>query len=122
MIPPELEAECQNGKPSRFDEAAPAIGFLSPPSAIRGRELRTTRAQTPPSFWDNLSRVPLCRRALREFDRRTAQSVHVTSTTQLLEDQLTHVKRFARHGGPNLRDIRGVSPTCFTGENTLKLP
>ncbi|KAH8906449.1 hypothetical protein BR93DRAFT_969641 [Coniochaeta sp. PMI_546] len=61
----------------------------------------------PPEFWDGLSRVPLTRRALRELDRRNsaqtapgpaAPAVHTTDRV-----------RFARHGGPDLRHLRGYS-------------
>ncbi|KAF2228941.1 hypothetical protein EV356DRAFT_571524 [Viridothelium virens] len=109
MTPLEPETDFHCGKPRRIDEAARAIDHPSLPSGKRQRGLQSTRTQTPPKFWDNLSRIPLCRRALREFDRRTAQPVPAKPTTQfvLLENQWKQLKRFARHGGPNLRDIRG---------------
>ncbi|KAI9685248.1 MAG: hypothetical protein M1822_004621 [Bathelium mastoideum] len=109
MAPLEREVDFRGGKPRQIDEAAPAIGHSSFPSGERQKELRSTRGQTPPKFWDNLSRIPLCRRALREFDRRTAQPAPAKLTTQtvLLEGQWKQLKRSARHGGPNLRDIRG---------------
>ena len=55
--------------------------------------------------------MPLCRRAFREFDRRTVQSVTPKPPVRsvLKGDLVKQLKRFARHGGPDLRDIRGVS-------------
>ena len=35
----------------------------------------------------------------------------------LKEDLVKQLKRFARHGGPDLRDIRGVSESCHAIEN-----
>ena len=68
------------------------------------------RSRTPPEFWNNLSQVPLCRRALREFNRRTIRPITLEPLARsvLKEDLVKQLKRFARHGGPNLRDIRGV--------------
>jgi hypothetical protein len=74
------------------------------------------------AFWDDLCEVPTCRSALREFDRRTvskassARTVDVLSTLPdteeilpTLEVELPDLKRFARQGGPDKQDLRGVS-------------
>ncbi|KAH6955694.1 hypothetical protein BKA56DRAFT_234345 [Ilyonectria sp. MPI-CAGE-AT-0026] len=69
------------------------------------------RDNFPPEFWDNLSRVWLTPRALRELARRnktpsprcTAPEVYSTA----LEVYSADVARFARHGGPDLLDLRG---------------
>lgn len=87
------------------------------------------------AFWDNLSTVPLFPRALKELDRRNWLSVGPTTksvarsagpTTRpatrraaqvnqlgrqrstVLEDRAAQLKRFARRGGPDLHDLRGV--------------
>ncbi|KAL9045064.1 MAG: hypothetical protein Q9214_001849 [Letrouitia sp. 1 TL-2023] len=65
--------------------------------------------RTPSSFWDNLSRQWLTRRALREFDRRivwpaTPVPPHRTGKENI---DVAKLKRFARQGGPNLGNIRG---------------
>lgn len=67
----------------------------------------------PPGFWDSLSKVHLTRGALREFDRRIAQygqpsslvAVHSGAST---EPRIRQLKRFSRHGGPDLTHVRGV--------------
>jgi hypothetical protein len=75
------------------------------------RQKRSSHSRTPPGFWDNLSRVPLCRRALREFNRRVDRPVASKQWPErVIEgDLIKQLKRFARRGGPNLRNIRGVS-------------
>jgi hypothetical protein len=95
----------------------------------------------PAAFWDNLSKVWLTSRALRELDRRSTRAarsfprhrqLHRPVTRGALAERtkkeknwqptrpaagvLTHytprrlkdIKLFARHGGPDLSDLRGV--------------
>ena len=94
--------------------------------------------EQPAAFWNNLSEIPLTKRALRELNRRNAQAAPISSThqrtrrpatrraaaewkrhhsppetaTSLLADcrynWLNDIKSFSRHGGPNLSDVRGV--------------
>ncbi|KPA41264.1 hypothetical protein FLAG1_05881 [Fusarium langsethiae] len=90
----------------------------------------------PPQFWDNLSRPSLTQNALRELNHRTTpisasrsstsnlqslprtrralaarSKTHAPSAQEFLRQSSpagrTRVKRFARHGGPNLNDLRG---------------
>lgn len=63
----------------------------------------------PPKFWDNLSKVWLTPRALRELDRRNDKSPITTSTATPSGATATTLARFARRGGPDLRHLRGVS-------------
>ena len=73
----------------------------------------------PPEFWDNLSKQWLTRRALRELNRRnsTTQPSHPKATAgghcanipKLVKESGRGLARFARQGGPNLFDLRGVS-------------
>lgn len=60
----------------------------------------------PPEFWDNLSHVPLVKSALRELDRRTVK--HVAAPRPIVSKPLD-ILRYARHGGPDLSDLRGVT-------------
>ena len=85
----------------------------SPPLTTKRQKLENHQPyRTPPSwFWDNLSRLWLTPRALREFDRRTVWSTapvppHRTGKEDI---DLAQLKRFARHGGPSLGDLRAVS-------------
>ena len=90
--------------------------------------------QPPARFWDNLSKIHLTNAALKELDRRNSQHISsaisspplqrrglitrrstarekyppssaATSTGKIPSQVL---KQFARHGGPDLSQIRGV--------------
>lgn len=88
-----------------------------------------------PAFWDNLAKVWLTRRALKELDRRNAQAASNQSPvqpkgkkprTRSVVQEFKHrpqpalpksvnrylnrgnLQRFARHGGPDLSDLKGV--------------
>jgi len=67
-------------------------------------------------FYDSLSQVWLTRRALKEFDRRTS---HISQPSPVAPYRRGHqgvcktlIQRFARHGGPDLRNLRGVGENC----------
>ncbi|EFX06348.1 hypothetical protein CMQ_6669 [Grosmannia clavigera kw1407] len=64
------------------------------------------RRNFPPTFWDSLSRVPLTRRALGELDRRN--SIRGAPGPAELTASTADLVRFARHGGADLRHLRGV--------------
>lgn len=86
-----------------------------PPTAKRKHTSAagTYRWHRPASFWDRLSKVHLSRGALREFDRRTSRGAQLGLTPRsstLSRPTTKSVKRFSRHGGPDLNYIRGVSP------------
>jgi hypothetical protein len=80
------------------------------PPAKRQKQSHLSRGKTPPEFWDKLSRVPLCRRALREFNRRAIWPVapQQHGKRHVEASQIKQLQRFARRGGPDLRGIRGV--------------
>jgi hypothetical protein len=70
-----------------------------------------------PSFFDNLSKVSLTQRALRELDRRnnTCPPSRFTEPDVVHKDLAWFAKhvhkdlaRFARHGGPDIGHLRGV--------------
>ena len=81
----------------------------------------------PPGFYDRLSKVHLTRGALREFERRTAQSkllsppIPNSCTITSSEPTNQQLKRFSRHGGPDLTHIRGVSTQIFMNLVSLYL-
>ena len=67
-------------------------------------------------FYNSLSKAWLTHRALKELDRRTSQ-VHDPKRPAPAHQQVDRedtwkkqIQRFARHGGPELRDLRGVRP------------
>ncbi|KAK7404174.1 hypothetical protein QQX98_010048 [Neonectria punicea] len=73
--------------------------------------------QYPPQFWDRLSKVPLIHSALEELDRRTCTRPSCPSPPTGLAQDLTptatrELARFARHGGPDLRDLQGYPPAA----------
>jgi hypothetical protein len=113
-------------------------------------------SQPPAAFWDNLSKIWLSERALKELDRRNTQpapSSHrslyrqsrrpVTrlavaewrnkegnwEPTQPAADflirysagRLEDMKLLARHGGPDLSDLRGVCITRYLLRPTLTI-
>ncbi|KAL7957008.1 hypothetical protein V8C34DRAFT_325644 [Trichoderma compactum] len=74
-----------------------------------------SRWQYPPEFWDRLSQIPLIRSAIEELERRTcARPSHPSPPVELAKGltpaAATELTRFARHGGPDLRDLRGYPP------------
>jgi hypothetical protein len=81
------------------------------------KRLKSSTKLHSAAFYDSLSKVWLTRRALKELDRRTTQvnsPKRPASAIQRVyrEDTLKQIRRFARHGGPELRDLRGVRPKC----------
>ena len=95
----------------------PAAGFPSeerPDKKVRGSEDAdnfTQPSNFSPQFWDDLSRVWLTPRALRELDRRNDAAAQPAANppAALLAVRGKSLDQFARHGGPNLCHLRGVS-------------
>lgn len=103
MIPP-------RGKRQRA-EAGPS---LDDPSELQpSKRLKSSSDLHSSAFYDSLSKVPLTRRALKELNQRTSE---VTSHQRPIysprrvyrEESLKELQKFARHGGPELCDIRTV--------------
>lgn len=61
----------------------------------------------PPEFWDRLSTIPLIRSALQELDRRNRAQPALPPPPPTPTAFALDLARFARHGGPDLRDLRG---------------
>ncbi|RSL91660.1 hypothetical protein CDV31_015421 [Fusarium ambrosium] len=71
--------------------------------------------QYPPEFWDRLSKIPLIHSAVEELERRTCTRPSCPSPPTEPAQDLTpaatgELARFSRHGGPDLRDLRGYPP------------
>ena len=68
-------------------------------------------------FWDSLSRLWLAPDALRELDRRNPPLCTITPPTADISVYLKRcpkdITHFARHGGPDLSDIRQVWNLLF---------
>lgn len=79
----------------------------------KAKRRRQSQQETDTAYWDSLSKLWLTRRALTELKRRnghTASPIRTAATCrQELEGESGLLKRFARGGGPDLRDLRGVS-------------
>jgi hypothetical protein len=78
-----------------------------PSKKVKSRGRLQVPSNFPPEFWDKLPKVYLTRRALREFDRR--RSAQPALAPGAPEVSTTNLGRFSRHGGPDLRHLRGVS-------------
>lgn len=68
--------------------------------------------QYPHEFWDGLSTIPLTDEALEEVDWRTRSRPSFPAPPTGLAQDLApttpeELARFARHSGPDLRDLRG---------------
>jgi hypothetical protein len=90
------------------------------PARKRTRRRRQSQQETNTAYWDSLSKLWLTRRALDELNRRsgkkaspvrpgTIRRLDLGYEADLLKNPPKQLKRFARHGGPDLRDLRGVS-------------
>jgi len=116
-------------------ESPEQTGTSQPPSK-KQRLSHPSGSQPPPAFWDNLSKLWLTKRALRELDRRNRETspspslsphrhVHRPVTRKFVAEQKTNcqvahcagslsrrtpknIAVFARHGGPDLSDLRHV--------------
>lgn len=110
-MPSEKTPVAHNRKRQLFIEAELTTASSPPPLTKRRKLENQQRHRTPSSFWDNLSRQWLTPRALREFDRRTLWSAAPVppNWTGKEKNHPAQLKRFARHGGPSLEDLRAVS-------------
>ncbi|KAK1092613.1 hypothetical protein LTR48_004009 [Friedmanniomyces endolithicus] len=84
-------------------------------SSVSAKRQRRSADNYPPDIWDNLSKITLTRKALREFDRRTRENRHpqaarVQETApRLLRSAVRRLEHFARNGGPDLSKLRGYA-------------
>jgi len=90
------------------------------PPRKKAKRHHQSQQETNTAYWDSLSKLWLTRRALDELDRRNSQRaspVRPTAARGLdlgnksvqLKNLSKPLKRFARHGGPDLRNLVGVS-------------
>ena len=109
----------------------PLCSIEASPVLLKKRKIIHPNGPQPPAeFWDNLTEIPLTSGALKEADRRNVQELRRGRTTRrcvatgprdqtitrVAEDflsdctpkDLRELRVFARRGGPDLLDIRGV--------------
>lgn len=131
LLLPKLHALLSFARTLYYSTPMPAVN----PSTARGHKRKrspeveddTTPPYDPPwkrggfrsaeeaniAFWDNLSKVALFPHSLKEFDRRNPPLVRPAAfvgslDSTSLEGCSAQLKLFARRGGPDLRDLRGV--------------
>ncbi|KAK4186402.1 hypothetical protein QBC35DRAFT_270291 [Podospora australis] len=76
-----------------------------PSKKLRVKGRAQSSSNFAPEFWDNLSKVWLTPRALRELDRRNDARPAPKPPTPAV--YTTDLAQFARRGGPDLRHLRG---------------
>lgn len=101
-------------KTPKSQDASSEDGTTADDTGLAPREKQRTRHPdiAPPAFWDNLSETHFTRNALRELDRRNAlmqgNRPPPEHLFQFLPGEEMSVDRFARSGGPDLTNLRGV--------------
>lgn len=111
----------KRSRPSASTAREPAL-FPSPPRSTSTPERLAKRRKTrdtdkqpsrteadpyrSPAFWDRLTRIPLVEAALQELDRRN-KDVAGRSCARRPTPVQSDLDRYARHGGPDLSDLRG---------------
>lgn len=92
-----------------------------PPDLTLAKRLKTIPRRPwnfCPEFYDNLSKIWLTPLALQELDRRNHEEalsnpvITQASIGPPVGAGTTDLARFARMGGPDLSDLRGVSMSC----------
>lgn len=107
---------------STGSETDPRKLLLSPPLTKRPKLKHKQLSRTTPSFADNRSKNSFTCQALQEFDRRTVWPAALLPPDRSGEGNicLAQFKRFAKHGGPSLTDLRAVSYAPTFSSNSSK--
>lgn len=118
---PHSDGASQDDRPTKRDGES-LRGKQHPAKKQRGFHQRGVEYHGPwhypPEFWDRLSKIPLISEALEELDRRNRTRpvlapcpplppTTITTTTAPSPATVRQLARFARHGGPDLCDLRG---------------
>ena len=122
MAAPANQPSCRRKrKRTATEEEHSTIATNSPqPPWKRAKRPFQSRQEANTAYWDSLSKLWLTRCALKELNRRNRQTVSPVRTgitrrpdrsgeTAALENCSSQFKCFARQGGPDLRDLRGVN-------------
>lgn len=86
------------------------------PPAKKAKRRQQRQQGTNAAYLDSLSKLWLTQQALNELNRRNRHTARRAGTTLrpdrnepiASEPSSSQLKRFARHGGPDLRNLRGV--------------
>lgn len=107
------EEEGEGGEEEAEEEEVQEV----PPWARAEKPFRSKK-EAIATFYDSLPKLSLTRGALRELNRRNQKARLAPPATPVCSpdrnkrvtalDSSPEVRRFARHGGPDLRDLRGV--------------
>lgn len=105
-------------KRTATEEEHSTIAATSPqPPWKRAKRPFESRQEANTAYWDSLSKLWFTRRALKELNRRNRQAASPVNIRRpdrsaepaTVENYSSQLKRFARQGGPDLRDLRGVN-------------
>jgi hypothetical protein len=139
--------DCYMSKTSQLAKPRKRQRTEQHPSHSKRQKLCYHSGPYPPEFWDDLSKIWLTKYALKELDRRNAkpllQSLYqqtyrpvtryfltrakkLHKPTQSASDflhscapeTLKDIKLFARHGGPDLPDLKGVYVVRYLTSST----
>lgn len=116
----------------RTRQQAGDLSSESLPRKPPAKRIKTRTWESPPEFWDRLSKIALTHGALRELDRRTElsrtglprsrHSLACTTSPFKVTRALTRaLTRLANDGGPDLSDLRGVGIMTYSGRNALTM-
>lgn len=132
VIEPEDQTRCdQKRRPAAIEAGYPTTTTLNS-SQTKAKRRRHSQYGANAAFWDSLSKVWLTRRALDELNRRNRERTKAVrpavvrnldpkDATRLLRNPSLQLKLFAKHGGPDLRDLAGVSQTREESRLLLKM-
>lgn len=105
-------------KRTATEEEHSTVTATSPqPPWKRAKRPFESRQEANTAYWGSLSKLWFTRRALKELNRRNRQAANCVNIRRpdrsgepaTLENYSSQLKRFARQGGPDLRDLRGVN-------------
>lgn len=131
---PEKLSCCGKRKRAATEKEHSAIGATSQqPSWKRGQRSFQSQQEANTAYWDSFSKLWLTRRALTEFGRRNRQTARPVRTASprrldlggepdLLKYPSQQLKQFARHGGPDLRDVRGFPEAATPNSSAHIMP
>ncbi|KAL7895309.1 hypothetical protein HDV63DRAFT_360441 [Trichoderma sp. SZMC 28014] len=112
---PQEQSLINGRKNQRTDNSLPPTNHLAEEPEPEQPLEDISQWHYPPEFWDRLSQIPLIHSAIEELERRTwARPSCPSSLIELAKDftpaVAVELARSARHGGPDLRGLRGYPP------------